>query len=231
MLRIFVALVSITLFLAAAGLANTAQSDTYTATINLLDVCQRDAREQPQIVATADLFTPRYKRNAVVKADRVSKAGWGWIITLTLPVHHEYVWFDTTHCETMIPSMAVEPSPRTYAAILLPGGAPISLDQRDAHVAGTLPFSGVYSVDIVSPDNDLHVLAHGHVVGRSFYFENVPNAVGRLRIQFQDYSVPLQTRFAMYDTTNRAAPFSLILHVTQQDVRKALESEYPTLKL
>jgi hypothetical protein len=197
------------------------KADTYLANISLLDACPQDVGQIPTISLSYRLSL-RGKAGELVQPLSAVHEQNLWVISVRLPRDHRYVLFTTTHCATRVQSVAVAEN-RDYSSILRPGNGPADLEEREAGLYGLLPFDGITSVDLVAPQSDLIVLASARIQGRGYYFESVPYAEARLRINFP-YSSVIVASIKLNDPKARWSPLFVRHDVTLSEIMNALRS-------
>lgn len=183
----------------------------YRATIRVIG-CARDAGQRPRVWASSTIVPPS-GRTELESTSGIGDAGI-WVTVVSVPVlQHRYIWINTPHCAAHVAAVSLGRS-RDFIVALQEGGGG-NIDERDAYIAGRLPFPGVTSVDLVSPATAAEperLLRHAVIDDEVFYIENVPAGKYAVKVTLANGSAacfPLTT----FDRAHPSYPFHRILRI------------------
>lgn len=173
-----------------------ASSFTYHASVRVLNYCR--SATAPTVWISRRLTASaraRFAGRIVVQ----SMPG-GWTYDLRVPREYTYLWFETARCASLVRSISIDGSPRSYVTLLERDGGDTAVGPRDSYMLGTLPFPGVASVELVDPTT-WHVVREATVVGSTYYIAYPP--AGKLVLRVQP---SLDVVFALFPVTIAYAP-------------------------
>lgn len=214
------------LFVVAAALAACAPGSaetpgTYRAAIEALP-CRYDEKVEPTVALSQSIAKPTAWRAISVRESYQN--GW-WRIETALTRAHKYVWITSEHCAAHVAAVSLTGQQRAFVVALGPGTS-TNLDERDAFIAGTLPFPGVASVDLVSPQTNTQpemALRQARIEGRDFYIENVPPGNYAVKVTLVNGGVAYFPAITV-DRRHPFKPFALIMNISDDQLRTAIRA-------